>query len=104
MASAEQALELFAELVEKHMQVLDKYAQGYSHRNGETEPPTVEGWYWWIGTVVGSYTEKGLVSVTVPRDNSKIQIWPSWCDGWLGIEDMLGEWWGPLVPPWGDNA
>jgi len=75
----------------------------YSHRNGETEPPTVEGWYWWSGTVVGAYAEKGLVNITVPRD-SKIQIWPSWCDGWLGAEDMPGQWYGPVVAPWEQPA
>ena len=98
MASAEQAVELFAELVEKYMQVLDTYTMKYDHRNGETEPPTIAGWYWWGGTVVGAYTEKGLVNITVSRDG--IQIWPSWCDGWLGIEDMPGDWWGPVMPPW----
>jgi len=77
-------------------------SQPYLHRNGETEPPTVDGWYWWSGTVIGAYAEKGLVNITVPRNDANIQIWPSWCDGWLGAKDMQGQWYGPIVAPWED--
>ena len=88
--------------IDAALAALDKLTPRYSHRNGETEPPTVDGWYWWSGTVIGAYAEKGLVNITVPRNDANIQIWPSWCDGWLGAKDMQGQWYGPIVPPWED--
>ena len=63
--------------------------QTYSHRNGETEPPTVNGWYWyyheddWYGMyhVTGDRYELGPISGVLS-------------------EEFEGQWWGPVVAPW----
>lgn len=82
----------------------------YSHRNGETEPPTDEGWFWCYG------------SVRIPNEPINVTgmlYVGTWHDGsWLanvGNKQLVaigvsagvhpqGEWycrwWGPVTPPW----
>jgi hypothetical protein len=72
---------------------------GYSHRNGETEPPTIDGWFW-VDTLepVEEGSELELV---------KVQADGSWCwainyEGLLRAKDYPEHrWWGPVIR-WGD--
>lgn len=78
----------------------------YSHRNGETEPPTVEGWYWFQGAItyrgmqdlpwwglvaVPSY--RGHVASMRPHTQSNILAH-------VNLDETKGRWWGPIEPPW----
>lgn len=69
----------------------------YSHRNGETEPPTIdEAWYWFDG---------GLNDIEHPRGVLYIFDGATYADGEMwSISELKGRWWGPVTPPWGDDA
>ena len=78
----------------------------YSHRNGETEPPTEEGWYWFDGDKCwrGESQRSLKRPVFVEREEEGGSIYwfgadgdadDACADGWLE-----GQWWGPIVPPW----
>lgn len=77
----------------------------YSHRNGETEPPTRPGWYWvkdvqpkgwdWIGLHM-RYVDR------ISKNHPKRTAYRIDSVGNEYLED-IGEtlqWWGPIVPPW----
>ena len=62
----------------------------FSHRNGETTPPTVDGWFFYNG---GHTEYSGLYQITRPH----------WSLGNLHgqrLETFEGQWWGPIVAPW----
>jgi hypothetical protein len=86
---------------------LRKQLDRYSHRNGETEPPTQEGEYWFRGRVLnrpvaqrvhvntwrfGDGREELLISNPFLDDGNEMEM--NKCDG---------RWWGPIVPPWEDR-
>jgi hypothetical protein len=68
-------------------------AMPYSHRNGETEPPTMnEKWFWFKG--IGPDVEPS--GVFFVADGNAIDTRSDSC-----ITDTLhGQWWGPVTPPW----
>lgn len=85
----------------------------YSHRNGETEPPTTKGNYWVKGfaTINGAIMRLSLMlTVADWRDSAMYAKLP---DG--GLVTVRGtstgfasaewncEWWGPVMPPWEAN-
>lgn len=75
----------------------------YSHKNGETEVPTVQGWYWFRGEMDGRH-EAGLVKVNKPdRAFPTLIVSPQWIDGWMEAELFVGRWWGPIPKPWEEN-
>lgn len=72
----------------------------YLHRNGETEPPTEAGWYWfvgrkrhhprrvrWAGTIRLWWNAGEL--------RTKVPVWSPCL-----VDDLVGQWWGPITPPW----
>jgi hypothetical protein len=76
----------------------------FSHRNGETEPPTEEGEYWFRGRVLnrpvaqrvhvsawrfGNGREELRISNPFLDDGNEMEMYK--CDG---------RWWGPVHPPW----
>lgn len=65
----------------------------YSHRNGEIEPPTVNGWYWFDGNHYDVRCQN-LVAVR------SFGLFPTWLEGWSEPETFEGKWYGPLVAPW----
>ena len=65
----------------------------YTHRNGETEPPTESGWYWYTAGENPKHGNTGVVYVA--NVNGSPVIWRE--DFWLSDE---GQWWGPITPPW----
>lgn len=63
----------------------------YTHRNGETEPPTEPGNYWFKGVLLfldspGREREETTLIVNVSLD--------------FVLDKYEGQWWGPIVPPW----
>lgn len=77
----------------------------YYHRNGETEPPTVNGWYWFDGTIRDEDIYRGVVETC--RFEVRGDVWFRY--GIVGREwdfpeeQMQGQWWGPVVPPWSEG-
>jgi hypothetical protein len=70
-------------------------AKPYIHRNGEMEPPTVAGWYWWEDTREPGRGEIQLVrlyhgELCEMRWSPPVTVWGN---TWT-------RWWGPVIPPW----
>lgn len=70
----------------------------YSHRNGETDPPTDAGYYFFKGRRIKQ--RKGYNRAVFMR------IWEH--EGTLRhyfgspgtVDELTGQWWGPVSPPW----
>jgi hypothetical protein len=78
----------------------------YSHRNGETEPPTQRGWYWvWVTAPYPVWP--GVLMRFVELYEGADYKPDAWgvdiiCNQSLeSIGDTL-RWWGPVTPPWDD--
>jgi hypothetical protein len=83
--------------------------QRYSHRNGETEPPTEEGFYWICFDDSRYPSAWEIVRVFLdgdaPKDVTRFIVFL------MGNEDYAStveydnayRWWGPVSPPWGDE-
>lgn len=76
-------------------------SQQYSHRNGETEPPTTDGYFWFKGTLQDE-TASGLVDVFTYQD--RVDLAPLWEHGNYPAACFVGRWWGPVLMPWESNA
>lgn len=71
----------------------------YSHRNGESQPPTEAGRYWFKGIIM-RYGD--------PQDIADLKIVEFRLDRGIivneEVDDFLadtkGQWWGPITPPW----
>jgi len=77
----------------------------YSHRNGETTPPTVPGRYWFDGTTINRLSPSPSVlkgTTRVIGDHGELLAWMDLWDGgqYEPIEQFTGAWWGPVVTPW----
>lgn len=78
----------------RHMPIgeyLRRHKPIYTHRNGETEPPTVKGNYWFKGILLfidspGREREETSLVVNVSLD--------------FMLDKYVGRWWGPVMPPW----
>jgi hypothetical protein len=78
----------------------------YSHRNGETEPPTVPGWYW--VQRVKPFIWGRVLKMDLYHDEDTEYLYVEDDEGReFRLPDAFGNdsrWWGPLMPPWDDNA
>lgn len=77
----------------------------FSHRNGETEPPTEPGWYWFEGAVRGTGPDRHLrevVRVLVQVDINGVTKNQITFDHHRAnpYERVKDRWWGPITPPW----
>lgn len=73
----------------------------YAHRNGETEPPTIEGSFWFKGKLHHhdySHDVAGLETISRHWRTTKLFVDGEECAHYL--EEAEGQWWGPVVPPW----
>jgi hypothetical protein len=82
----------------------------YTHRNGETEPPTVPGEYWFDGAILadGGYYKTGTKwrdQVYVSNSEHGLQVEFQYYEDWDQFSpwQVVGRWWGPIVPPWEEN-
>lgn len=69
----------------------------YAHRNGETEAPTVPGKYWFLGQRIHGdvvIEERCAVDLIDGEINPFAYYTTSADPVWVG------QWWGPVVPPW----
>lgn len=80
----------------------------YSHRNGETEPPTIYEEFYWHERVIGSKydDEDAILFVMPPEDDIGAYIYSNSheINGRIPISEIEGRWWGPVIPPWSDNG
>lgn len=78
-------------------------SETYSHRNGESEPPTITDEYFWLDRDEEDdvfwreivYIMPGFDDV-MPYiqdfDGFDLRTW--------AVTDLQGRWWGPVTPPW----
>lgn len=64
----------------------------YSHRNGETEPPTIDEGYFWFHTDDSVIQPHGMIHIF---DGACFEDGKMW-----DIAELTGRWWGPVTPPW----
>ena len=76
----------------------------YSHRNGETEPPTIEGWY--AMQHPQAWNWQGSTFVFVERNMDGIDVYCTGQDDPIGYDQMDSRirWYGPVVAPWEQPA
>lgn len=86
----------------------------YSHRNGESEPPVEPGVYWFEG--VFYYEGEDELStyyriyVVTPIGNEDAKLWAyKFMDDnpherGKRVDMLTGRWWGPVLPPWEQDA
>lgn len=72
----------------------------FQHRNGETEPPTEEYAFYWYCNIDWINHTKGpggifLVCEGVALDANGNDT---------ALENLPGQWWGPVTPPWEQEA
>lgn len=78
----------------------------FQHRNGETTPPTINGWYAYDGPhnnamFGGALIREGVVTrgfVLVGGDEYYRFVWEG--DNDQMIADFPGKWYGPIRLPW----
>jgi hypothetical protein len=76
-------------------------APRFSHRNGETDEPTVAGYYWFVGKLHHAgyfHVVKDLIEIIGAYPTNELIYDGEECRHVMG--DFEGEWYGPIVPPW----
>lgn len=64
----------------------------YSHRNGESNLPTIDG-YFWVDSEVTHM-------VIVHQGGDRLYIWGVGVSGWINdFDDSDVHFWGPIEPP-----
>lgn len=73
----------------------------YSHRNGETEPPTEADRYWFDGFRIKHNGNRAHIrDIVTTDDNGNVY---NDVDGEMNpVATYEGRWWGPIVPPWAE--
>lgn len=94
------AVEMIRNGYEFHKLLSENRTPRYSHRNGETEPPTEAGFYWFIGRKRkhAQTTSKGGVYRVWWNSGelyTRIEPWSS-----CRVDELTGRWYGPVEPPW----
>lgn len=76
----------------------------YSHRNGETEPPEVTGWYW-VKQKSRPYNLR-IRSLLYVVKGRKTKIAMAVIDDVpaIPVTEIKAQWWGPVTPPWDEVA
>lgn len=96
------------EWIEKAKAKMDTEVTRYSHRNGETEPPQNEGWYWFDGRVAGTFesvtTHTGVIRIYIEHGEPTVNITfiKHGYSRHMPAALSNGLWWGPITAPWND--
>lgn len=72
----------------------------YPHRNGETMSPSRSGKYWFQGSI----PKYGDIADAVDVYGDDVYIVAGDIQRSVKAFDMIGQWWGPLTPPWEMNT
>lgn len=75
----------------------------YHHRNGESEPPSVEGWYWIVGDTDNNYPVPNVLPPFCAEFNRAIGDTGYWTIGEYLYVPMLetATYYGPIPMPKG---
>lgn len=68
----------------------------YSHRNGETEAPTVPGKYWFDGIRTHKAGVVSVADIVNVDEDGEIDATAYWTSPVLAWD---GKWWGPILAP-----
>lgn len=71
----------------------------FAHRNGETEPPTEPGHYWFRG--LNTRTDHRIRKWVLGEISKNMQFF--YAHGWGSPEEFIGEWHGPIPEPQQEN-
>lgn len=72
----------------------------YIHRNGQKEPPTIDGFYWFLGSRNGRHWHYMFIYTGEAFPDCKTTV-TAIDDEWeIPFGELDGQWWGPIVPPW----
>jgi hypothetical protein len=74
----------------------------YTHRNGESAPPTQTGRYWFNGVIT---SERGVyhianISYFATTNMAYGMTYNDVTGEMLENKNYVGRWWGPVTPPW----
>jgi len=75
----------------------------YAHRNGETDAPIEPGQYWFRGQVRGYDVKQAALTKVMTVGRLGLCAWCKRVEVWLPVERFAGNWYGPVLPPWGDS-
>lgn len=64
--------------------------------------PEQDGYYWFKGKVRG-FDYAGIVEYRFAQHRNKHYVNATGRGGTYHPDDLEGEWWGPLTPPWEDE-
>lgn len=79
----------------------------FLHRNGETEPPTEAGLYWFKGKIRHPAYAHDVAALEQVEPHWSLEGYENWiipdeeCIHFL--TDATGQWWGPVLPPWNEE-
>ena len=77
----------------------------YTHRNGETEAPTMPGKYWFLGVCQLRTGEINLqIALDLIGSDGRMLAWEERSQDLLTMGHFTGQWWGPIVAPWEQGA
>lgn len=68
----------------------------FTHRNGETEAPTVLGRYLFIGDLDERFVGVKTLTVVI-ASNDGLLAWHEYHSCYTDISTLKGEWWGPII-------
>lgn len=76
----------------------------YTHRNGETEPPTIKGvWFWFMSDGDADISAMGMLFI-YPQGDDVAGTFDDVDGDTTCISELEGRWWGPVTPPWEQNS
>lgn len=76
----------------------------YIHRNGEREAPAVDGLYWFKGITESLFPGETIQRpIQVLTASGETLAWNDSVLSFREINEFDGQWWGPVVPPWGQG-
>lgn len=72
----------------------------YSHRNGESDAPTIfNQWYWFYSEDDAGIFAEGVFYID-PDGWLQNTLNPTGESDAYSLNDLQGRWWGPVTPPW----
>lgn len=74
----------------------------YSHRNGETEPPTIAARFWFDGWRT-KHNGNRVHVMDLVETNKRGGVYNDTDGETNDAVEYSGHWWGPISPPW-ENA
>lgn len=82
------------------VQVQAALTMPYAHRNGEADPPTETGRYWFKGSIDGRNIE--WITTVIDGGKRGILAWDEsdYIEDYVDVEKFVGQWWGPVPAPW----